>query len=178
MLLLSVCAGAQALAAPTPSGTALPRPSVYWFSQTIGPNRGLECAVQAIGRARSRPHLYLRGTPAEGFLERLNVIASETGVADRLHVLPPASPPEMERLAACYDVGFIGETGNTPNRQVALTNKLFSYLLAGMPAVLSDVPSHVTFASEAPAAARLYETGIAESLAAAFDSWLMHPELL
>ena len=63
-------------------------------------DRGLECAVRAIGRARSRPHLYLRGTPARGFLDRLLTIAAEAGVADRIHILPPAAPSEMERLAA------------------------------------------------------------------------------
>ena len=38
----------HALPNPTPQGTVRPRPSLYWFSQTIGPDRGLECAVRAI----------------------------------------------------------------------------------------------------------------------------------
>jgi hypothetical protein len=49
----------HALLAPTPRGMTEPGPSLYWFSQTIGPDRGLECAVRAAGLARTRPHLYL-----------------------------------------------------------------------------------------------------------------------
>ena len=55
----------------TSRGAAVPGPSIYWFSQTIGPDRGLECAVRAIGQMALRPYLYLRGTPAVGFIDRL-----------------------------------------------------------------------------------------------------------
>jgi glycosyltransferase involved in cell wall biosynthesis len=177
-VVLNVFPRAQASSSPTPKGTAEPGPSVYWFSQTIGPDRGLECAVRAIGRARSRPHLYLRGSPASGFLERLYTIAAEVGASARLHILAPAAPSEMERLAASYDVGFVGETGCTASRRVSLTNKLFTYLLAGLPAVMSDIPAHRAFAPEAGDAAWLYTTDDADSLARTFDSLFGHPERL
>jgi glycosyltransferase involved in cell wall biosynthesis len=162
----------------TPAGTVQPGPSVYWFSQTIGPDRGLECAVRAIGRARARPHLYLRGNPAPGFTERLITLAKEVGAGDRLHVLAPGQPADMERLAAAYDVGFVGETGHTLNRRVALCNKLFSYMLAGLPTVMSDIPAHADIVEQLGAAARLYRTDDAESLAAAFDDLFINPPQL
>lgn len=177
-VVLNVFPCAQAPSSPTPAGTAEPGPSVYWFSQTIGPDRGLECAVQAIGRARVRPHLYLRGSPASDFLDRLQTIASAAGAAGRLHILTPAAPSEMERLAASYDAGFVGETGQTANRRIALTNKLFTYLLAGLPMVLSDIPAHRIFAPEIGDVARLYTTDDADSLAGALDSLLGDPALL
>ena len=55
-VVLNVFPLSRAPASTTPRGTAEPGPSLYWFSQTIGPDRGLETAVAAIGRARSRPH--------------------------------------------------------------------------------------------------------------------------
>jgi glycosyltransferase involved in cell wall biosynthesis len=168
-VVLNVFPRAQAPWNPMPAGTAEPGPSLYWFSQTIGPDRGIECAVRAIGRARARPHLHLRGTPASGFLGRLQTIGLEAGVADRLHILTPAAPSEMERLAASNDVGFSGEPGHTGNNRVALGNKLFTYLLAGLPVVLSDIPAHRAFAPQLGNAARLYITEDAESLAAALD---------
>lgn len=177
-VVLNVFPREQAPANPTPSGTAEPGPSVYWFSQTIGPDRGLECAVEAIGRARTRPHLYLRGTPASGFIERLQTMAAAASAADRLHILSPAAPSEMERLAASYDVGFSGEPGHSRNNRTALGNKLFTYLLAGLPVVMSDIPAHRAFAPEAGDAARVYITGDADSLAAALDSLLGDPPLL
>lgn len=163
---------AHAPAGPSPRGTARPGPSLYWFSQTIGMDRGLECAVQAIGLARTQPHLYLRGQLQPGFGERLEVLAASAGAAGRVHLLPPASPSEMERLAAAYDIGLVGETGGTRNHQIALANKLFSYALAGVPAVISDIPAHVDYAREAGLAARLYPVDDAKALAAALDALL------
>lgn len=163
---------AHAPAGSTPRGSTRPGPALYWFSQTIGADRGLECAVQAIGLARSQPHLYLRGQLQPGFGERLQALAAQAGAAGRVHVLPPAPPSEMERLAAAYDVGLVGETGETPNRRIALTNKLFSYALAGVPAVISDIPAHRDYAAEVGMAARLYPVDDALALAKALDALL------
>jgi glycosyltransferase involved in cell wall biosynthesis len=154
------------------------RPSLYWFSQTIGPDRGLECAVRAIAKSRSRPHLYLRGRPAAGFRERLEALATEIGVSDRIHFLPTAQPAEMERLAMIYDAGFCGETGNTANRRIALTNKLFSFLMSGLAIVASDIPAHRELAGELGEAAVLYRTDDADSLAGALDGLFDDPERL
>jgi glycosyltransferase involved in cell wall biosynthesis len=177
-IVLNVFPRANAPVAPTTLGTILPGPSVYWFSQTIGPDRGLECAVRAISRAASQPHLYLRGTAAKSFIDQLRLIAAKVGVADRLHFLPPAAPSEMERLAAAHDVGLVGETGHTPNRRIALTNKLFSYLLAGVPVVMSDIPAHSDLIRKLGAAARLYRTDDAEQLAAMLDALLLDKAVL
>jgi len=171
-VLLNVFPLSHAPSGPTQSGTTQPGPSLYWFSQTIGPDRGLECAVRAIRLASSKPHLYLRGNPSAGFAELLYGIASDCGVKDRMHLLPPATPSEMERLAAAYDVGLAGETGHTQNRQIALTNKLFSYLLAGIPALLSDIPAHRAFACDAGPAVHLYAVDDPASLAKAVDRLL------
>ena len=177
-VVLNVFPRAQAPCGVTPRGSAAPGPSVYWFSQTIGSDRGLECAVRAISLAQSRPHLYLRGTPAVGFLDRLRKIAGEVNALDRLHVLPPAAPSEMERLAAAYDVGFSGEPGHSANNQIALGNKLFSYLLAGIPVVMSDVQAHQDVASAMGDAARLYPVDDPASLAVTLDTLLCDPASL
>ena len=177
-VVLNVFPRSEAPVGATPRGWAEPGPSVYWFSQTIGPNRGLECAVRGLALAVTKPHLYLRGTPAAGFRDRLNGLASEVGAGDRLHWLPPAAPSEMTSLAAGYDVGLVAETGETENRRIALTNKQFTYLLAGVPAVMSDVPAHRRFAEEAKGAAFLYRTEDAQDLAATLDALLRGPSRL
>ena len=78
-VILNVFPKANAPAVPTPCGSAKPGPSVYWFSQTIGPGRGLETAVEAIALARSTPHLYLRGSLAAGYGELLSQSISANG---------------------------------------------------------------------------------------------------
>ena len=158
--------------APTPQGTARPGPSLYWFSQTIGPDRGLECAVRAVALAQTRPHLYLRGTPASGFPGRLLDLARSAGAGDRVHLLPPEEPDRMEMLAAAYDVGLVAETGHTPSRRLCLTNKLFSFLLAGIPPLLSDTPAHCRFAAEAGMTDFIYPREAPAALAGLLDTLL------
>lgn len=169
---------AEAPPAPTAAGTVRPGPTLYWFSQTRGADRGLECALEAVARAKTRPHLHLRGQGRTAFDTALLERASALGCADRVHLLDPAAPSQMVPLAARYDAGLVGETGVTENRRIALTNKQFTYLLAGIPAVMSDIPAHVAFAGEAEGAAFLYRTDDPVSLADALDRLFENPERL
>ena len=91
-VVLNVFPLSQAPPGPTARGAAEPGPSVYWFSQTIGPNRGLECAVRAIGVARTRPHLYLRGSSAPGFVEHLSALRPRSGRRVDCTFFLPTSP--------------------------------------------------------------------------------------
>jgi glycosyltransferase involved in cell wall biosynthesis len=169
---------AQAGATWTPMGTTKPGPSVYWFSQTIGQHRGLECAVRAVGLAACRPHLYLRGSLAPGYGEHLARLAQEAGVDGRVHILPPEEPASMERLAAAYDVGLASETGHSLSRRMCLTNKLFSFILAGLPPLMSDTPAQRAFAAEAGLEDLIYPIDDVEALARLMDRLLGSPELL
>lgn len=165
----------QAPPGPTACGSVQPGPTLYWFSQTIGPDRGLECAVRALAQAHCRPHLHLRGFISSSYRDQLLTLARQLGVEQRLHLHSPAPPEQMERLASAYDVGLVAETGCTPNRRIALTNKLFTYALAGIPLLLSDIPAHRAVMSEAGDAAQLFNQADPASLAAALDGWLAAP---
>jgi glycosyltransferase involved in cell wall biosynthesis len=171
-VILNVFPPSQAPSEPAPRGVIEPGPSLYWFSQTIGPDRGLECAVDAISLATSKPHLYLRGVDWGGFSEALRDRARRRGSEQQLHFLPPGPPSQMERMAAGHDIGFVGETGVTPNRRIALTNKQFTYLLAGLPVLLSDTPAHRDFAKSAAGAAFLFKSDDPQDLARALDDIL------
>jgi glycosyltransferase involved in cell wall biosynthesis len=163
---------------PTPCGSTTPGPSLYWFSQTIGPGRGIETAVEAIARAESRPHLYLRGAIVAEYQSHLHALAAGAGVSDRLHFLDCASPGELERLGAAYDLGYVGETGETESRQAALTNKLFSYLLGGVPSLVTDIPAHRQIACHLGEAMTLFPVGDVRALAASLDRLFLDPQRL
>jgi glycosyltransferase involved in cell wall biosynthesis len=160
---------------PSDTGWASPWPSIYWFSQTIGPQRGIECAIQAIAVARSEPCLYLRGQFAVGYEAQVDALARSLGCRDRLRFLDPAPPPEMARLAARHDLGLASEIGHTPNNDRALSNKLFTYFLAGLPVLLSDTPAQARFSKGKEACVRLYQRENPAALAAAIDEFLLDP---
>jgi glycosyltransferase involved in cell wall biosynthesis len=157
----------------TRAGSAQPSPSVYWFSQTVGPDRGLETAVRALSITKSKAHLFLRGNALPSFREKLIELSKIVGVAERLHFLPMSTPNEMVRLSSAFDLGLVSETGHTENRRIALTNKLFTYLLAGVPAILSDIPAHAAIAEKAKTCISFYSSEDAQSLALSIDHYLL-----
>lgn len=170
----------------TPSG-ALTREapddaySLYWYSQTIGPNRGLEHVVRALGVLAAENEsqemiLSLRGSWAEGFEARLRAIASASGVEGCLRHLPLAPPDQLIERAAQHDVGLALEQPVSRNREICVTNKLFAYLLAGLPVAATRTPGQEAVCRELPDATRLCETDDPCSIANAIQSLLRTPQ--
>ncbi|MBK8725010.1 MAG: glycosyltransferase [Holophagaceae bacterium] len=159
-------------AAPAPSDD--PR-SLYWFSQTVGPDRGLEDVIKAIGAAQSKPHVYLRGTISATYRNELHRLAKASRSEGQLHFLPPEAPDEMGRLAARYHLGLATEPGGTPNSRIALSNKCFTYMLAGIPSIATATLGQAELASEAPGAIFLYPPGESLILAELLDQLMRSP---
>lgn len=160
---------------PLPAAPALePSPGpglrLYWFSQTIGPGRGLEIVIEAMGRAGIPGEIHLRGRPAGGFLEVLrSAAAAVSGL--RLAIHEPAPPGRMVELCAGYDVGLAVEPGSSVNNALSLSNKALTYPLAGLPVVLTDIPGHGELARDFGEGALLVRPGDATGLAAGLRRW-------
>jgi glycosyltransferase involved in cell wall biosynthesis len=152
--------------------------SVYWFSQTIGPGRGLELFIQAMGEVRGLVTLSLRGSDFLGYSARLKMLAAEAGVADAIQFLPSAPPDEMARLAAHHDIGLASELGTPPNRAISLTNKIFVYLLAGIPVLMSDTSAQRELAVDLGDAARVVNLKDPASVASVLRSLARDAEAL
>lgn len=160
-----------------PGPVSLERPArVYWFSQTIGPGRGLEEMVAVLGRMRTPVELLLRGFPAPGYLDHLRARAAATKLRLPLRVLAPGAPGEMARLAAEADLGLSTELRRPPNRDLCLTNKIFVYLLAGVPQLLSRTTAQAALAPELGEAALLSDLEPAEVAAAQLDGFFAAPD--
>ena len=94
--------------------------SLYWVSQTIGDDRGLEDIVRAMGRVPGHGvHLHLQGQWQPGYRERLVAVGRSAGVEEgQIHHLPPAGPDELVGMAG-FDIGLALEQAAHENRQIA-----------------------------------------------------------
>lgn len=158
----------EALRRETRPGTR----SLYWFSQTIGPNRGLEDALATLPLLDDDVHLFLRGQWASGYQAAFMRRAADLGVSHRVHGLSPVPPAELIPRAARHDVGLALEQPATPNRDLCVTNKIFTYLLAGVPCAATATAGQRRLCADLPEATRLCDPGDPVSLARAVRSLL------
>lgn len=151
---------------------------LYWFSQTVGPDRGLEDILLAIARMKTPAVLHARGYVSEAYRTRLLAFAARAGVRHPPQFLPLADPTEMVRLAASAHAGMCAEKPTVPNHDLCLANKIFTYLMAGTPALLSQSRAHVSIAPELGDAARVLQLQEPSKAAAALDALLGSSEAL
>jgi glycosyltransferase involved in cell wall biosynthesis len=176
---LNVFPKAQRPAAPKSRPQALPL-TLYWFSQTIGPDRGLEDVVRAMGRTPSNGAiLHVRGFWAADYERQLRHLAADNGVGDeRIVSHPVAAPDEMVRRCATYDVGLALEAGRTRNSDLALPNKIFTYLLGGQAILATRTTAQRWLLDHVGEAALGYDPGDVDTLAAHLRRWIENPEAL
>ena len=147
---------------------------LYWFSQTIGPGRGLEQIVDILGLVKTPVRLQLRGFAGVRYREELANRAKREGVA--LDFLAPADPDDMVKLAAEADIGLSLEQREPGNRNLCLTNKVFVYIAAGIPQLLSLTAAQEALGGEIGAAGLLVNLEDAPAAAQKLDAVLSNPE--
>ncbi len=157
-----------------PSGE---RPSLHWFSQTIGPGRGLEVLFQALLLVRQPCELTLRGRLPPRYAAWLQ---QQLSVAwkERLRVLPLVANAELPSRIAEHDVGLALEHPVNPNHDLTISNKFFQYLQAGLAVVATDTRGQSEAARQAPEACVLVSGHDPAALAAAIDGLLADPARL
>jgi glycosyltransferase involved in cell wall biosynthesis len=145
---------------------------LYWFSQTIGPGRGLEEALAVLALMRLPVELHLRGFVDSGYREFLLRLARESGMKNEPYFHPPEKPDRMPALCSGFHLGLSLEKRSPENRDLCLTNKIFAYLLAGVPVWLSATSAQRELAGELGSAALVADPADAARTAAQLDAWL------
>ncbi len=145
----------------------------YWFSQTIGEGRGIEEILAVLGRMKTTATLSLRGKILRpDYVESLRETAKKSGFSGDLHFLPPAQASEMARLAAKHDIGLALESRQPPNRDICLTNKIYTYLLAGLPIACTATRAQSALANQLGSAVQIITLETAATTARQLDQWL------
>ena len=154
------------------------RLSLYWFSQIVSLDRGLQDVIRAMGRVRAPVVLHIRGAATREVKSELMAIAQCCGVESRITFLEPVPPDELLASATEHDVGLCLEVPTTRNRDVCITNKMFLYMLAGLAVIASRTCGHAEVLEKSPTAGLLYQSGDLKELAGLIERLSLDRDLL
>jgi glycosyltransferase involved in cell wall biosynthesis len=152
--------------------------SIYWYSQTLGLDRGVQDVLRACGLLRGDFELHLRGNVSEEVRRSLLSVAQEAGVGDRVRLHAKVPPGELLSRTAEHDVGLALEQPVSENRLQTVTNKLFFYMLAGLAVAATDTPGQRRIMDSAPDVGFTYAPGDADALARGLQRYLDEPATL
>jgi glycosyltransferase involved in cell wall biosynthesis len=150
-------------------------PSIYWFSQTLGPGRGLEDLIAALPLFDRDVEVHLRGRAAPGINEWIRSQTPERW-HERLFLHPLVPNEELMSRLAEHDIGFAGEQPYCRSRDLTVTNKILHDLLGGLAVVASDTAGQREVAMQASGAVTLYEPGNPAALAQALRTLIDSPD--
>jgi glycosyltransferase involved in cell wall biosynthesis len=151
--------------------------SICWYSQTLGPGRGLEDLVGAMPLLKCEAEIHLRGHAAPGMVDWIRDRIPERW-RQRVFFHPLVSNEELLSRIAEHDIGFAGEMPYCRSRDLTVTNKILHYLLGGLAVVASDTAGQREVAMQAKDAVAVYQPGNPAALANALDGLLASQALL
>lgn len=153
---------------------------LFWFSQTVGRQRGLEEAIAAMASVTDiHLSLTILGSCSPEMRGSLQDLARNAGLASRqLNFHDPVDLDGIFPLAHTHHIGLALEVKTIGNRQICLTNKLFTYMLAGLFTVATDTAAQTRFLAENPGIGETYPAGDAQKLGDIIASLAKDPEKL
>jgi glycosyltransferase involved in cell wall biosynthesis len=146
-------------------------PAFFWFSQTLGPGRGLESFLQSWIRTIHSSRLVLLGDPSAGFNDYVRQQLPPDR-RTRVSFLPTVPPVSLPAAIAAHDIGLALEQAGIPSRDLTITNKILQYLNAGLAIVASDTTGQREVLARGPDAGVIVDSQDTASAAAALDALL------
>ncbi|WP_426328042.1 hypothetical protein [Pedobacter sp. R-06] len=113
---------------------------LFWFSQSIGPGRGLENIILAINKLKdSVVSITILGDLAKPDQVYFNSFFSKNNIdTAQIHFEKPILSDKLIDFTSKFDIGLATEIGIPKNRDICLTNKIFTYIQAGIAVFASD----------------------------------------
>ncbi|HTH81514.1 MAG TPA: hypothetical protein VL490_01180 [Mucilaginibacter sp.] len=151
---------------------------LFWVSQTIGSNRGIDVLINALQLLNDMHfELHLLGyVTAED--KHLFVQAMHLATGSSIHFHEPILPDGLIAFASQFDIGLALEPGFCLNNDLALSNKIFIYLQAGLAIIASNTTAQQGFIKENPDVGKIYTQKDIHALADILWTYHTNRELL
>jgi glycosyltransferase involved in cell wall biosynthesis len=143
----------------------------FLFQGAYRPNRNLLALIRAMEEVRDEAELTFQGW---GLMQPLmQLLVKQLQLEDTVHFAKPCSPQDTGEFAKQFDFGVICYSGSTTNLQLTVPVKLFAYLNAGLPVVVSDLPGPRSVLADSLAASYISDApweGISKTLKSIVES--------
>lgn len=152
-------------------------PSFVWFSQTVGPGRGLEQFFSAWNLTKNPSRVVLIGDTRSAYQKALWLHVAPDR-RDRISFVSPVSPAELPDKLAEFDIGLALESHWPLNRNITITNKIIQYLNAGLALVATDTAGQCEVMRVAPDSGLLVQAHETAQFAAQLDELVSNRDRL
>ena len=125
-----------AVVQPSPSDAP-----VAGYAGHLYPWKGVDIFVEALAHAPGIRGLIVGGHPGESDRARIESLAKEVGVADRLEITGLVPPTDVAARLAAATMLVLPNTPSVISERYTSPLKLFEYLWMNRPIVASDLPS-------------------------------------
>ena len=117
-----------------------PNVRIALYQGGVQPDRQLNRLISAALFLERDIVIVMMGRSAGETQAQLEALIASEGVADRVKIIPPVPYEELLDWTASADIGLIIYTpGYSLNVQTCLPNKLFEFLMAGLPVLASQL---------------------------------------
>ncbi|MBU1276233.1 MAG: glycosyltransferase [Proteobacteria bacterium] len=121
-----------------------PNTPLLVYSGGVKPIRGLESLIEALPHLDRQVHLAVITNLPDYKLDSLHQIIKRLSLESRVHFHPYVPSMQVTSFLSSGTLG-IHPILHYPNAAIALPNKLFEYMHAGLPVVVSDNPTMAEF---------------------------------
>jgi glycosyltransferase involved in cell wall biosynthesis len=113
---------------------------LYLYVGILHPGRGIQALLDVFRHLGPDRHLVFVGFGSQ--TEQVKQYARDY---PNIHYHDPVKPQEVRQYSAQADIGFAFYENNCLNHYFCLPNKVFEYLCAGVPMIVSDFPEMARF---------------------------------
>jgi glycosyltransferase involved in cell wall biosynthesis len=127
-----------------------PQTALGVYAGVLHANRNLRPLIESVALVPDL-HLALVCVPNAHYwaAEALRRHAADLGLDDRVHLVEPVAPEQVVRFLSSATFGVHPMAQGLPNHEMALPNKLFDYIWAGLPVAVSRVKAMAELVEEA-----------------------------
>ncbi len=124
---------------------------VVLYQGSVAHGRGLLSLIRAMAHLPRYVYLTLVGPQDAEFVKQARQIAGGAGVENRILWIDAVPREQLDTFTVSADVGVVFYEPTCRNNYLCAPNKLYDYMMAGLPVVASDLPEPMRVLAETKA---------------------------